>query len=162
MKYLLFCLVLILLFAKVDLNGQNIPVYAQFSEFEPILQYNNDTTYVVNFWATWCIPCVKELPEFQAINQQFKGEKFKMILASLDFEKQIESKVKPFIEEKNIEAQVVVLADSKQHLWIDKVDQEWGGSIPMTIIYNKDFRYFKEGSMTYEELEKIITKNIIK
>ena len=154
-----------LLFAMLTILpgiGQDIKVYQTFDEFEPLLHRKNDTTYVINFWATWCMPCVKEMPEFMEINHKFKDQKFKMILVSLDFDTQLESKVKPFIKEKNIEARVVLLADSKQHQWIDRVDVNWGGSIPATVIYNKDFYIFKEESITFDELNTIITKYIIK
>jgi thiol-disulfide isomerase/thioredoxin len=161
MKFLIKYLFLFLIIGFFsDIEGQEIKVYQQFSDFQPSLQKSNDTTYVVNFWATWCKPCIEELPEFQALNKKYKEQKFKMILVSLDFEKQLDSKVKPFIEEKGIEAEVVLLADSKQHLWIDQVNKEWSGSIPVTLIYNKDFNFFKEGSMTFEELNELITNNI--
>ena len=141
-------------------NSQAIKIYESFEDFAPILVKKNDTTYVINFWATWCKPCVEEMPYFLKANDQFKDQKFKMILVSLDFKKHLESKVKPFIMENNIEPQVILLADSKQHNWIDKVNAKWSGSIPITIIFNKDFYFFKEGSLNYEELDKIITKNI--
>lgn len=161
MKYLVkSVLILVVCLLYLGSTAQEIKVYGQFSEFEPLLQKSNDTTYVINFWATWCKPCVKELPEFQELNKKFKDQKFKMILVSLDFENQVESKVKPFIKERGIQAEVVLLADSKQHLWIDKVNPEWSGSIPITLIYNMDFDFFKEGSMTFEELNELITKNI--
>jgi thiol-disulfide isomerase/thioredoxin len=147
--------------AMHSIQGQAIKIYDDFADFEPLLQKSNDTVYVVNFWATWCKPCVKELPEFQEINKKFMGEKFRMILVSLDFESQVDSKVKPFIKERDIKAEVVVLADSKQHQWIDKVDPDWSGSIPITLVYNKDFRFFKEGTVTFEELNELITKNLI-
>ena len=140
--------------------SQEIKVYHTFDEFEPLLQQHNDTTYVINFWATWCMPCVKEMPEFIEINDKFKNQNFKMILVSLDFESQLESKVKPFINDKKIEAEVVLLADSKQHKWIDRVNEQWSGSIPATVIYNKDYYQFSEKTMTYDELNEIITKNI--
>lgn len=158
-KYI-FLSILFLLF--INVYGQEIKVYDQFSDFEPLLQKSNDTTYVVNFWATWCKPCVKELPEFQALNKKFKDQKFKMILVSLDFKNQVETKVKDFIREREIQAEVVLLADSKQHLWIDKVNPEWSGSIPVTLIYNNNFNFFKEGSVTFEELNELITNNIKK
>ncbi len=158
-KYI-FLSILFLLF--INVYGQEIKVYDQFSDFEPLLQKSNDTTYVVNFWATWCKPCVKELPEFQALNKKFKDQKFKMILVSLDFKNQVETKVKDFIREREIQAEVVLLADSKQHLWIDKVNPEWSGSIPVTLIYNDNFNFFKEGSMIFEELNELITNNIKK
>ena len=140
--------------------GQKITVYEKYEDFEHLLKFKNDTTYILNFWATWCKPCVKELPGFEEINQLFKDKKFKMILVSLDFDTQLESKVKPFIKEKNIRSEVVLLADTKQHYWIDKVNTNWSGSIPVTVIYNKDFYFFKEGSMSFDELNEIITKNI--
>lgn len=156
-RHILLFWVLVLIIPAIS---QDVKVLKTFEEFEPLLQQKNDTTYVINFWATWCMPCVKEMPEFMEINEKFKNEKFKMILVSLDFESQLESKVKPFIKDKNIGAEVVLLADSKQHKWIDKVNENWGGSIPATIIYNKDFYLFKEETLTFDELNEIITKNI--
>lgn len=141
--------------------AQHIPVY-DFEELEPLLQKQNDTTYVINFWATWCIPCVKELPDFEKANAEFKNQKFKMILVSLDFKSQIEKSVIPFIKDKNIQSEVVVLSDPDANTWINKVNPEWTGSIPATIIYNRDFYFFLEGSMNYEEINQIIIKNLIK
>jgi len=143
-----------------NVSSQEIAVFEKFSDFQHLLKKNNDTTYAINFWATWCKPCVKELPEFEEINQHFKNSKFKMILVSLDFDSQLDSKVRPFVKNQNLQSQVVLLADTKQNDWIDKVNTEWSGSIPVTVIYNKDFYFFKEGSMSYDELNEIITKNI--
>lgn len=160
MKIYSALLIVVLLLGSVKLYSQEITVFENFSDFEYILQKNNDTTYVVNFWATWCKPCVKELPEFEEVNQHFKSKKFKMILVSLDFDTQLDSKVKPFVKDQNIQSEVVLLADTKQNDWIDKVNPEWSGSIPVTVIYNNDFYFFKEGSMSFDELNEIITKNI--
>lgn len=143
-------------------QGQEIKVYQNFDDFEPLLHQKNDTIYVVNFWATWCKPCVEELPFFQQLNQKYRDKKFKMILVSLDFEKNIDSKVKPFIKERDIKAKVVLLADSQQYKWIDRVNKDWSGSIPITIIYIKDFYFFKEGQMDFNTLNEIITKHITK
>ena len=145
---------------SLKMNSQEVVVFDKFSDFEYLLQKNNDTTYVINFWATWCKPCVNELPEFEEINQHFKNRKFKMILVSLDFDTQLNSKVIPFMLDQNIQSEVVLLADTKQNDWIDKVNKEWSGSIPVTVIYNNDFYFFKEGSMSYDELNEILTKNI--
>lgn len=162
MNLVKFGLVALLLFVGTVVYTQDIIVFEQYEEFAPLLKKRNDTTYVINFWATWCKPCVKELPDFIEVNDKFKNDKFKMILVSMDFDSQLESKVKPFILANNINAEVVLLADSKQHKWIDKVDPEWSGSIPITIIFNKDFYFFREGSVNSEELNEIINKNIKK
>ena len=72
------------------------PIYENFEELAFIFQQQNDTTYVINFWSTWCAPCVKELPYFEQVNQKYTNRKVKVILVSLDFPKQLETKLKPF------------------------------------------------------------------
>ena len=124
-----------------------------FDGLEPYLNQKNDTVYVINFWATWCVPCIKELPHFEKLNQKYKNGKFKMILVSLDFPKMIESRVIPFIKNKNLQAEVVVLNDPDANSWIEKVAKEWSGAIPATIIYKNDKRKFYEQSFTEDELE---------
>ncbi|QYJ67538.1 TlpA disulfide reductase family protein [Flavobacterium litorale] len=113
---------------------------------------DNDTTYVVNFWATWCVPCVKELPYFEQLNTNYKDEKVKVLLVSLDMRKMIDSKLIPFLEEKKLESEVIVMTDPDSNSWIPKIDSTWSGAIPATIIYNKNKRKFYERSFTYDEL----------
>jgi thiol-disulfide isomerase/thioredoxin len=117
---------------------------------------------VVNFWATWCKPCIKEMPDLIKIHEKFKDGKFRMILVSMDFDTHLESKVIPFVKEYNIDTEVILLNDNKQHQWIDKVDKKWSGAIPVTLIYNKDLYFFREGEISFDELNEIITKNLIK
>jgi len=124
-----------------------------FDGLQPYLNQKNDTVYVINFWATWCVPCIKELPHFEKLNQKYKSGKFKMILVSLDFPKMIESRVIPFIQNKNLQAEVLVLNDPDANTWIEKVAKEWSGAIPATVIYKNDKQKFYEQSFTEEELE---------
>lgn len=124
-----------------------------FDGLQPYLNQKNDTVYVINFWATWCVPCVKELPHFEKLNQKYKGGKFKMILVSLDFPKMAESRVIPFIKNKKLQAEVVLLNDPDANSWIEKVAQEWSGAIPATVIYRNGRRKFYEQSFTEATLE---------
>jgi thiol-disulfide isomerase/thioredoxin len=128
-----------------------------YEGIEQLLTQKNDTTYVINFWATWCLPCVEELPHFEKLNQKYKGEKFKMILVSLDFPKMAESRVIPFIKRKDLKAKVVLLNDPDANSWIEKVNKKWSGAIPATIIYRNEQRNFFEKSFTEQELENEIT-----
>ena len=161
MKYILIIALLGTSMLVIEMQAQQIPI-VNFRQFEPTLNQRNDTTYVVNFWATWCKPCVKEMPDLLRAHETFKEDKFRMILVSLDFESHLESKVIPFMEEYKINTDVVLLNDNKQHQWIDKVDTNWSGAIPITLIYNKNYYFFREGEISFEELNEIISNNLIR
>lgn len=140
---------------KKETAGSSLIPTVDFEEFDSkYLQQKNDTTYVINFWATWCKPCVKELPAFEKINEQYAGQKVKVVLASLDFPDRIEKQVIPFLKKHDLQSEVVLLDDPDANSWIPRVSQEWSGAIPATIIYNQQERKFYEGSFTYEELNK--------
>ena len=117
------------------------------------MKKQNDTTYVVNFWATWCAPCVKELPHFETLTSNYKDKKVKVLLISLDFPHLYDKKLKPFIVEHKLQSEVVALDDPDMNSWIPEVSPEWSGSLPATLIYNRDKRAFYEQSFTYESLE---------
>jgi thiol-disulfide isomerase/thioredoxin len=134
-----------------------IPTYS-FADFDPkYLQQKNDTTYIVNFWATWCKPCIEELPAFEKINQEYSEQKVKVVLTSLDFPERLEKQVIPFIKKYDLRSEVVLLDDPDANSWIPKVSEEWSGAIPATIIYNQHERVFYERSFTYDELNSELT-----
>lgn len=142
----------------MSLSAQTeVKVYEKFDEFESRLSTESDTTFIVNFWATWCKPCVAELPYFLELEEDMKAEKIKLILVSLDLKRQIESKLIPFIQEKKISTEVVLLNDGKVNDWIDRVSPDWEGSIPATLIFNKSYSEFYEHEFeSKEELVNII------
>jgi thiol-disulfide isomerase/thioredoxin len=65
-------------------------------------QNKSDTTYVINFWATWCKPCVEEIPHFEKLYATYKNQKVKVIMVSCDFKKQLETRVIPFVQNKKM------------------------------------------------------------
>ena len=156
---LMMCYVQIVAQPTVKDLPTEVPIYENFSDIEHIFQYKNDTTYVINFWATWCKPCVEELPYFETLHNIHAEDKVKIILVSLDFPNQIESKLYPFIEKHNLKSEVIVLLDGKYNDWIEKVDEKWSGAIPITVVYKGDNRVFVEDQFhSVNELEALLTK----
>jgi len=112
---------------------------------------------VVSFWATWCKPCVEELPYFEQLQSEIAGKKVKIILVSLDFKKDIPTKLLQFVRDNHIQSDVIALADGRYNDWIEKVDPEWGGAIPITLVYGPKGRVFQpEQFASYEELKTMV------
>ncbi len=117
----------------------------------------NDTLYVVNFWATWCKPCVQEMPFFEEAASKFSSQKVKIIYVSLNSLKELPA-VEKHIEAKNIQNHVFLLNAGNPNDWVDKIDKTWSGSIPATIMYKGGKKvFFKEGEFTQEEINSVIT-----
>lgn len=128
--------------------GQDVKQYLKFDKFnEEVLQRSsNDTIYLINFWATWCGPCVHELPYFTGLDQRISSHPIKVILVSLDFSRQLDTKFYPWLEANPQEHEVVLLLDPRPNTWIDKVDNSWSGAIPFTYVYQGRNRASYEGS----------------
>ncbi|WP_345272569.1 TlpA disulfide reductase family protein [Flaviramulus aquimarinus] len=140
---------------KKEMNVSNIELEIyDYEGFSTYLDKTDDKVYVINFWATWCAPCVKELPYFEKLNENYKNQNVEVILVSLDFPHVYDKNLKPFIAKKALKSKVIALNDTNENEWISKIDKSWSGAIPATIIYNKNQRKFFERSFTYEELEK--------
>jgi thiol-disulfide isomerase/thioredoxin len=150
-----------LLFLNISANAQKLERISA-RELQALLNDPSDTLHVVNFWATWCKPCVKELPYFGQLQQQFKGRNLKVTLVSLDFPQDIETRLRPFIDKNKIGPPVKVVDDPDQNKWINLVNPAWGGAIPATVVYNKtrNIYQFLEKELTLEELTALINTNL--
>lgn len=122
------------------------------------LKNGGDTIYVVNFWATWCGPCVAELPYFEKLDSVYKDKKVKVILVSTDFRKDIDTRLKPFVEKRKLHSEVNFLDEIYDNEWIPKVDSAWQGNIPATKIYNAKTgkTVFLPRQTTYAELDSLV------
>ena len=145
---------LLLLFSNA-IFSQEVAIFDNYSNLENAILKKENTIYVVNFWATWCGPCVKELPHFEQLNTENK--KVKVVLISLDFKNQFESKLLPFLKKKNIKSEVVLLTDKDYNTWLPMVDKDWSGSIPATLIIKNGKKYFTERLFSnYDELKEYL------
>jgi AhpC/TSA family. len=152
---LMFLLLPFFVFAEEKKTERDIKVM-NFDQFQPLLQQEDDTIYVVNFWATWCAPCIKEIPYFEQLGDTYHDKNVKILMVSLDMPKDLESRVIPFIEKNKMKNEVILLDDPRSNRWIPLVDEDWTGAIPATLIYGKEFREFYPRELTFSELEEII------
>jgi thiol-disulfide isomerase/thioredoxin len=146
----------VLVFAPMALlqGHVNVVTFTQLQSEAALKQ--NDTLYVVNFWATWCDPCVKELPNFQQAYKKYKTHKVKMVFVSLNSPKELE-KVEQFVTDKNLVPEALLLNGGNPNSWIDKIDTSWSGAIPATVMYKHGKKvYFHEGELTQDNLNKTI------
>lgn len=145
-------LVAILIHLTSFLFGQKVTLL-KIDQLEKRLAGGKDTTYIINFWATWCKPCIEELPEFEKLNNEYKNEKLKVLLISVDYKSQFTGSVIPFVNKKNLKSEVFLLDEKDQQEYIDRIDPSWSGSIPASLFVKDSKRQFSEKQFTYDELK---------
>lgn len=119
---------------------------------------NPDTVYVLNFWATWCKPCVEELPVFDTLAAETKGP-VKIILVSLDFREELNRKVNPFIARRKISCECVLL-DETDGKFIDRIHPKWTGAIPATVVKKGNSRTLLEKKVKLPELREAVNAQL--
>ncbi len=147
---------ILLLLASISSKAQNIPVI-KYADLEKRVNNTSDTLYLINYWATWCVPCVEELPDFVKLDDEMQDKNFKMILVSLDFPQHIQARVIPFLERKGIQTEVQLL-DDDANTWINKVNKDWDGAIPVTQFIFKGKQEFVGHPLHYDELKTYLSK----
>lgn len=141
---------ILLLACSLHIHAQNIRTTTVTELFNRAS--NSDTTYIINFWATWCAPCVEELPAFEKLSAEYKKNTLKIILVSLDYASQIESALKPFIKKQQLKSEVLLLREQDEQAFINKVDSSWSGSLPATLFIRNNRKAFFEKAFSYTEL----------
>lgn len=142
------------------------PAFAQevkvikYNELQQLRNTPHDTLYVVNFWATWCKPCIKEMPYFEALTEQYKNQPVRVVLVSMDAAEDLDTRVKPFVRKRSLKSDVMLLDEVDANTWIDKLEPKWSGAIPATMVFNNKRKQYEfvEKELTQEELQKLITK----
>ena len=141
--------------STIKKGSLEIPV-VDFEGLYPLLHQSDKKVWVVNFWATWCAPCIKELPYFESLSAEYADKGVEVVLVSLDFKSMWEKRLPDFVDKKGIASPVVVLDDPDQNAWIPQVDGDWSGAIPATLIYSGDRREFYEQTFDKASLRQAI------
>lgn len=138
-----FCLLSILMLTHFVGLSQQIEV-RKLDALKPYLHPENDTIYVINFWATWCKPCVAELPHFVEAGQQVADSKVQFIMVNLDHKKNLTSTVIPFLEKNPLPGRQILLDETNYNHWIPLINADWGGAIPVTLFSSREKQIFLE------------------
>jgi thiol-disulfide isomerase/thioredoxin len=153
MRIFLTPLILIFLSSYSVLEAPAMKIIS-FEEFEAMTNAKSDKIRIFNFWATWCAPCVKEMPDFEKVNAE--DSSVELFFISMDDGRKPE-RVTNFIEKRGIEAPVYLLDDVDFNSWIDKVSDKWSGAIPATLFVTPEGnRYFHEGDMDQSALKSFL------
>lgn len=134
----------------LKLHGQAVASY-DATDLAALLEKRSDTVYVVNFWATWCSPCVEEIGYFEELHRR-DDALLKVLLVNLDFPNQVQKRVLPFIREHDLTAAVVNMTEVDYNKWIPIVHEDWSGAIPATLIFSNKGREFIGTEVAREEL----------
>jgi thiol-disulfide isomerase/thioredoxin len=148
---------LFLLLLPFCLNAQNAELI-RFDSLQKEMEQKADTLFVVNFWATWCKPCVEELPGFLALEDSLQKQPVRFLYLSFDFLREKDRALRDFLQRRNIRSRVLLLNEAGNTAWMDKVDSTWQGAIPATWIYRASDRLhrFHEGELSQTELIQLL------
>ncbi|MBC7828481.1 MAG: redoxin domain-containing protein [Chitinophagaceae bacterium] len=137
-KSLMFACVLMFALKVVSQQVKKV----QIAEIEDIIQ-KTDHPVIISFWATWCIPCLHEIPYFQETVKKYADQKVELVLVSLDFKESYPAALETFVKRRNFKASLYWLNETNADLFCAKIDSKWNGSIPATLFINNKTNYRK-------------------
>lgn len=152
--------IIALLFFTLTLQSQEVKTITSTDEYKELLDNSKGKVVLVNFWATWCPPCVKEFPELVKLYNDYKSKDFVLLFISLDDKSEYDSKLLPFLKKQGVDFTSYFGNFSNPETIMNYVDKSWQGEIPFTGIYNKEGILSKTmmGNKTYEQFETEIKK----
>jgi thiol-disulfide isomerase/thioredoxin len=149
---------LLILFVTIALSASaQKPKVVKLDELQRIINEPDSKVKVINFWATWCAPCVKELPLFERLSQQREDVAVTLVSMDMDLDPN-PAKVDKFVSRRKLTATVLILDETNPNVYIDQISKEWSGALPATIVVNSKTgkRVFVERELHEGELEKLI------
>ncbi|MES3018742.1 MAG: TlpA disulfide reductase family protein [Bacteroidota bacterium] len=155
-KYIVIALLIVnICGVSEETRGQTVKLLS-VDQLELRLDRGKDTTYVVNFWATWCGPCLKEMPHFEKLQAEFADQKLKVLFVSIDNLSKLKSAVVPLAKRLKLKNEVFLLNEKDPQVYLERIDKKWSGALPASIFVNKvrGKREFYEKEFTYAELVK--------
>ncbi len=120
------------------------------------------TPVIVTFWATYCVPCMKELPYFEETIQRYKKDSVKILLVSLDMKEQFPGTIRKIMNKLKFASPVVWLNETDADYFCPKIDTTWSGALPSTLFVNNKTGYHKffEEELSREKFDNQVKEMI--
>jgi len=136
--------------------GQEIKAL-KITDAEKIIS-ESKTPLIINFWATWCKPCLEEIPYFIEEAKKYAKDSLQLLLVSLDMEEAYPAQIKKSITKNKISVPVFWLDETNADYFCPKVDSKWSGAIPASFFVNNKtgYRKFIEEQLSHEMLKNEI------
>jgi thiol-disulfide isomerase/thioredoxin len=129
--------------------------------FQRLLASSKGKVLVVNFWATWCAPCRKEMPELVALTSRYRSRGLQFVTIAIDEESDA-AKAAEFVAKTKVPQPAYIKRFQNDEKFISMVDSRWSGGLPFTVVYDragKKVRVFP-GEVDLKELEQVIQKTL--
>lgn len=151
-----FSLGLMFLFVGAFIYGQDVKA-VKVTELAKTIS-DSKTPLIVNFWATFCVPCIQEMPYFQEMATQYKSQNVSLLFVSLDLKEAYPTKVNAMAKKLQLTFPVVWLNETNADYFCPKIDTTWSGGMPSSLFVNNATGYHKffEDQLSKEKLEKQI------
>lgn len=157
--WLVFALTLLVSMGQSYLLTAQTKDIIRLDQLQKTIGDEKERIQVINFWATWCAPCLKELPLFEKLKDERKDVRVRLVSLDLDLDPNPD-KVRNFVNRKKLKAEVIILNEKDPNSWIERVDKTWSGALPATLVVNNrnGKRKFVQGELKPGDLEKLLSE----
>jgi thiol-disulfide isomerase/thioredoxin len=116
---------------------------------------------LVNFWATWCGPCITEFPDLMFIHRMYRQRDFECVTVAAQFPDEKEAVLR-FLQKQKASTRNLILGDADKYALIEAFDKDWSGALPFTVLIDPagEVLYRREGPIDPLELKRVILREL--